>query len=81
MRLWSCTLWTDFDALSLGGLQQPVTLGEQLRLGKAFRAANFCGHSLRGGAVLAERCVKRGLAEPGGGSEQTLPQNPLRTQR
>jgi hypothetical protein len=22
--------------------------------------------------VLAERCVKRGLAEPGGGSEQTL---------
>ena len=67
VRFVGCTLWTDFDALSVDHARTGnVTIGEQLAAReKAFRAANFYlrkNHSLREGRpLLAEEVREEGL--------------------
>ncbi|MBW8723370.1 MAG: metallophosphoesterase, partial [Polaromonas sp.] len=63
VRFVGSTLWTDFDALSVGQPQEAdITLGEQLKAReKAFRAANFYlskNHSFRNGQPLLAADVR-----------------------
>ena len=74
VRFVGCTLWSDFDGLSIApgtatndlAAAAPGALAEQLKArDKAFRAANFYlrkNHSLQGGApLLAEQLRERAL--------------------